>query len=73
MEADTIYMNIPCKIVEEATEYSIGIGIRKIETENTITQPLTTTLKVSNLKISFGDYIEDRQVLSTLAKVYAEE
>lgn len=69
----TIYMNIPCKIVEEATEYSIGIGIRKIETENTITQPLTTTLKVSNLKISFGDYIEDRQVLSTLAKVYAEE
>lgn len=64
----TIYMNIPCKILEEATEYSIAIGIRKMESENTVTQPPITTLKVSNFKISFGDYIEDRQVLSNLAK-----
>lgn len=59
-----IYMNIPCKILEEATEYNIAIGVRKMEKENTVEQPSTTTIKISNLQIGFGDYIEDRQLAS---------
>lgn len=65
-----IYMNVPCKILEAATEYSIAIGIRKMEKENTIEQPSQTIFKISNLKIGFGDYMEDWQLISNAVQTY---
>ena len=67
----TIYMSIPCKVLEEATEYNIAIGIRKM-TDETNDMPETTMIKVSNLKISFGDFTEDKKILMDFKKIYEE-
>lgn len=64
----TVYMSIPCKILNEATEYNIAIGIRKMVDE-TNNQPETTTIKISNLKVSFGDFVEDKGIIKNEASV----